>query len=518
MIKLFGLACLIGILAVLATPVETYARRGDMGFFGGISEGRRLPRTTETIVLEQGNRRGNNNNNQLDFRYKELIFLNGGDPIQFEGIFRLNTGQPDPNEVAGNFEVRHRVLASPDAEDGALSITRDMRFNVEYRREGSQTIFFYDINRQNWSETISVPDVGDFVLDPRMSSFVVSTIQDQQPGVSFYSGTMHARLVYNFDGSIVTVEKSGEFYGFHSAWSASETHRIDVTVERDGWAIQYQIRPSVSVNKILQFRHNEPTVISFEGNFMEIHQSFAGLRYDFFHMPHEMWEVPQQGNISLETVNVFEQLPAPAHLGFLRGNPAEDDIHRLFAMQVLQGDPRFFVPEQAITRGQFMTALARAIKLPIEELNIRPLRGRDPVTVELFTDVNNNRPEFRYIQAIQRAGVAFGRADGKFYFDYPIQRQEAFATIIRALGLTNLGLDPTVVTPFMDSDDIAYWAIREVAVANMLGIIQPDENGNILPRQAISKGEAAALFNHLIEYMRTGLISDYTEQIVNIAR
>ena len=62
------------------------------------------------------------------------------------------------------------------------------------------------------------------------------------------------------------------------------------------------------------------------------------------------------------------------------------------------------------------------------------------------------------------------------------------------------------------------WAIREMAVANMLGIIGPDENGNILPTQAISKGEAAALFNHLIEYMRTGLVSDYAEQIVNIAR
>jgi len=223
------------------------------------------------------------------------------------------------------------------------------------------------------------------------------------------------------------------------------------------------------------------------------------------------------GTVSLETVNVFEQLPAATNMSHLRGHPAEDDIHRLFAMQVLTGDPRFFEPSQAITRGQFMTALARAINLPIE--NPAAPRGRmQPVIVTLFTDVDSNRPEFRYIQAVQREGIAFGRADGKFYFDYPIQRQEAFATTVRALGLSHLGLNPTVVTPFLDTDRIAYWAIQEMGVASMLGIIRPDANGNINPTNAITKGEAAALLNHLIEYMRTGLISDYTEQIVNIAR
>jgi len=247
-------------------------------------------------------------------------------------------------------------------------------------------------------------------------------------------------------------------------------------------------------------------------------QSFAGLRYHIFELPHFMWDEPISGTVNLQTVNTFEQLPAP-DLSFMQGHPAEDDIHRLFAMQVLTGDPRYFIPEQAITRGQFMTALARAIKLPVEDF-VPPRQGRlrDPVVVNLFTDVDSGRPEFRYIQAIQRAGIAFGRADGKFYFDYPVSRQEAFATVVRALGLTNLGMNPTVVTPFTDSNSIADWAIREMYVANLLGLIAPDDSGNIHPQMAITKGEAAALLNHLIEYLRVGLVSEYAEQIVNIVR
>ena len=379
-------------------------------------------------------------------------------------------------------------------------------------------IYTYVLDRSNWEEVITTP-AGTFTLDPVRSRFVVSIIEDRTPGVNYYRGNINARLVYTggpYGDTII--DKNGTFYGIATAWSATETHRTNVSIVNDEWAMTYQIRPSVTVNKVLQFVHNEPFIMSFEGNFQELHQSFAGLRYDIFTRPHFMWDVPESGGHSMETFNVFEQLPAP-DLSFMRGHPAEDDIHRLFAMQILQGDPRFFVPNQAISRGQFLTALARAIKLPVEEVALpRARRGQQPVALTLFTDVDSNRPEFRYIQAIQRAGIAFGRADGKFYFDYPISRQEAIVTTVRALGLSNLGLNPTVITPFIDSDNVAYWALREINVALMLDLIAPDDEGMLHPRRAISNAEAAALFNHLLDFMRNGITSHYAEQIVNIAR
>jgi len=523
--KYLALFFLVGLLAIFASPITAYAaRRGDMGFFGGITEGRRLPLTTETILLQQNNNNGRNgrNGNTITLEYQELVF-HAGRPQLFHGFLDITSGQPAPDSQAGTFTVRYVVRPNPAIVSDVV-INRTMNFTVTYRRIGSQLITSYDINRANWEETITIGGVV-YTLDPTRSMFNISGLEDQRPGVQYYSGNIFARLVYVTGGGAgiatpLTIEKEGDYFGFSSAWSASETHRTNVNIfSPEGWAMQYQIRPSVSVNKDLQFGHNEPTLISWAGNYREVHQSFAGLHYDIFVQPQFMWDEPSHGAIFMETTNVFEQLHAP-DLSFIRGHSAEDDIHRLFAMHVLTGDPRFFAPEQAITRGEFMTALARAIKLPVEDPT--PPRGaagrRQPVVVNLFDDVDSNRPQFRYIQAIQRSGVAFGRASGKFYFDHPITRQEAFATVVRALGLTSLGLNPTVMTPFVDSNNIAYWAIREVGVAHTLGLIAPDANGFIHPTQAISNGEAAALLNHLIAFMRHDLVNHYTNEVVHIAR
>jgi hypothetical protein len=515
------------LVLILATPIIANAttprdgRIGEMGFMGGISEGRRLPRTTETVIREQATtnnaRNRNNNNQQPPMRYRELIFLGGGEPVMFDGLLEVTNGQRGADTTAGNFTSRYVVR--PCTADAPISIAGTMNFNVQYRVYGQQVIYTYLINNSNWTEVITTP-AGTWTLDPARSHITISIWQDRTPAVTYYRGDIDAVLVYvgGPTGEVV-VTKYGSFHGYSSAWSATETHRLNVSIVNDAWAMTYQIRPSVAVNKELQFVHNEPTIISFEGNYRELHQSFAGLSYSVFVQPPQFWFHPTFGNVSLEVHNVFEQLTAP-DLSFMRGHPAENDIHRLFAMQVLTGDPRFFVPEQAITRGQFVTALVRAIKLPVEPVVLpRTARNAQPQALELYRDVDSNRPEFRYIRAASQARVAIGFDDGSFRFDNPITRQEAIVIAVRALGVANnMGLNPTVVTPFADSDSIAYWAMRHVDVAYMLGLIQPDNLGNINPNRMMSKAEAAAFLNDLIDFLRTGILSHYQEQIVNIVR
>jgi hypothetical protein len=512
------------ILAVLiiATPLAAQARTdrfGEMGFFGGISEGRHLPRTTQTIIREQGNgnaRAARNGNAQPAMRYREMIFL-GGRPVMFDGALEISSGTRGNNSTAGTFSSTHRIR--PGSANGDVVINRTMNFNVEYRVEGSQIIYTYLINPANWVDVITTPE-GTFTLDAARSHIVISIIEDRTPAINFYRGDISAQLVYTGgpNGDTI-VTKHGSFHGYSSAWSATETHRLEISIVNDAWALQYQIRPSVAVNKIMQFVYNEPSVISFEGNFRELHQSFAGLTYDIFIMPNTFWDEPRWGTISLETHNVFEQLAAP-DMSHIRGHAAEDDIHRLFAMRVLQGNPVFYVPAQAITRGQFVTALVRAIKLPVEDVVLPAVRrGQQPIALELYRDVDSTRPEFRYIRAASQARVAVGFDDGSFRFDSPISRQEAIVIAVRALGVVNnMGLNPTVVTPFIDSDDIAYWAIRHVDVAHMLGLIHPDDNGRLNPNRMMSKAEAANFLNNLIDYMRIGILDHYSQQIVNVVR
>ena len=350
-----------------ARAVLVYAQVGDMGFFGGISEGRMLPRTTEQLLVQT-----RNNNNRSTFNYKELVFL-GGRPQEFNGRIDITvSGAPNMDSPGGAFNVNYRVYASPGSAND-VTIARTANFTVTYRVEGSQVIYNYDIVKNSWRETITTPD-GTFTLDSNMSSYNISIIEDRTPGVNYYRGDVSGQLIYNSGENPTTSVQTGSFYGYSCAWSSTETHRLNVTVMSEGWAMQYQIRPSVTVNKILQYTANEPTAISFEGNYKEVLQNVAGLKYDILLRPNFIWDEPLSGTASISSVNTFEQLPA-VDLAFLKGNAAEDNIRRLFAMQVLSGLPEYYLPGQAITRGQFVTALAKAIKLPIEE-NARPAAPR----------------------------------------------------------------------------------------------------------------------------------------------
>jgi hypothetical protein len=161
--------------------------------------------------------------------------------------------------------------------------------------------------------------------------------------------------------------------------------------------------------------------------------------------------------------------------------------------------------------------LAKAIKLPIR-LPDEKTRARGKKTAEIldaFPDVTPDRRDFPYITAAYNAGLAVGRGAGRFHVDSPISREEAFSLTARALGLTSLAPDPTLVTAFADDGRISDWARRDLLAAHKLGLIKADEDGNINPDGNVSKAEAAALINSLIDYMRSGLAADYTERIVN---
>jgi len=500
--------------------VGNYPVIGQMGFFGGISTGTRLPQTTERrIALEETRRR--NQGGIPPMPYREVVFLDGT-PRVFEGLLWITPRHIADDSLIGtlsneSYNVGIGDVVSPDD----VEVLRNISFNINYRIEGNQVIRDYRVN--NWVENIWI-EGREYVLDRDQSSFVVSVIEDRRAAVTYYRGDLSVRAVYveilddGSPGRRITDDRWGSFYGFRSAWSGVETHRINSTITStgssadDNWEIQLQLRPSASVSKSLQFAENEPTMISFIGNFREVMQTTAAMEWNIFHRPHQFSEYDVEGRVSIPTFNTFEQLIAP-NLSFLRGHPAEYDVGRLFSMQILDGDPRFFRPDQAMTRGQFTVALTRAMNLPLPAA--QPVRNRRNVPVIVFPDVPDTRSEFPYIMAARNVGLAQGRENGHFHIDQPLDRQEAIALMIRALGLEDMGIYPATVTPFADDHLVSGWARRELYVAEWIGLISGDSNGNIRPRDWLTQAEGAAIINRFIEYMRFDLAMDYTEHIVN---
>ena len=493
---------------------EVSALPGDIGFFGGISEGRRLPKTIETVVT--GNARVSGNANQTrEFLYKEIVFLTGK-PVEFTGILEVSGANGVvPNSRSGNFTQMLRVYPSAASGTDAI-INRDVVYSVNYRKEGRQLIKDYTV--RDWNETINVDGVT-FTLDRAQSGFDISIIEHETPGVVYYRGDLSSCSVYTTNGNTDTLrlDAADSFHGYACAWSGAEVHRLEAALTGNDWQMLYQVRPSVSANKTLWYTENEPEAISFEGNYKDVLKNQSGLKYVILQAPHIYPDLPKEGGASIPTRNTFEQLIFP-DLDFLKGHPAMEDIHKLFSMQILDGDPRFFLPEQSISRSQYVSALVKAIKLPVETAVPGPRgRRRNQAPPIVFPDVQPARPDYPYIMAAYRSGLAIGRDHGTFYADSQLERQEAFTIAVRALGVVNLGRAEHTGF-FTDDDQIAQWARQSLAAAYRLKLIKPDMDGRIRPGDFVSKAEAAALLRELVDYMRIGIASDYAEHLVNYAR
>lgn len=496
---------------------SVYADTGSIGFFGGITEGKKLPKTTEILIQEESGKKTNKSSADK-FIYKEMLIA-GGVPVEFEGYMDIKqSGDVEDDKETGTYTLRYSI--APVANNGSngedeVSLKREISFDVSWRREKKQVIKDYKL--KSWSEEIK--GSASMKLVPALSNFSVSIIEDHTPGVVYYKGNISMQAVYasgEDEGGRTTVQTTGAIYGYNSAWSNTETHRLDTWVYGDGWQTQYQLRPSVSVTKELQYSQNEPTAISFSGNYREVIKNTSALSYNIFAKPVFMYDIKDSGAVNIDTFNDFEQLIAP-DTAFLKGHFAEGDIAKLFAMQIVGGEPKHFLPEQAMTRGQYVEALAKSIKLPIiKEEEKKKTKKKETVKI-VFPDVMPEREEYPYIMAAYNHGLAIGRDNGNFFIDETIQREEAIVILIRCLGLENLGLDPTPATGFTDDAQISSWAKKEIAAARKLGIISGDENGAFRPHDNISKAEGAALVNRLINYMRKDLVTDYTEHIINYA-
>ena len=158
--------------------------------------------------------------------------------------------------------------------------------------------------------------------------------------------------------------------------------------------------------------------------------------------------------------------------------------------------PTTFSPDAEMTRAMFVTTLANREKL-----------DRSQYPGNRFTDVV---PDAWYAPAVQWAaswGVAIGMGDGAFTFQTPtlecfepnaaLSRQDA-AVILFAYGArwAKTSRGDGSLTTFSDSGEVALYAQNAMEWAVENGILSGSD-GKLLPRQALTRAQAAALLNNL---------------------
>ncbi|MHA6480381.1 S-layer homology domain-containing protein [Paenibacillus sp. strain BS8-2] len=138
-----------------------------------------------------------------------------------------------------------------------------------------------------------------------------------------------------------------------------------------------------------------------------------------------------------------------------------------------------FMPDRQVTRAEFVTMLARALKWTSEETDIH------------FADAEQIPAWAKdSVAAAASRGVIDGYEDGTFRSSRAITRDEAAKMIVNALGIEVVdGASPT----FADTASIPSWASTYVAAAAEAGIVKGRGGNLFAPRDFITRAETITL-------------------------
>jgi hypothetical protein len=141
------------------------------------------------------------------------------------------------------------------------------------------------------------------------------------------------------------------------------------------------------------------------------------------------------------------------------------------------GDSQCFYPEKAVSRGEFLTMVVKALDIPAEDASYTALPEDTP---------NWLKP---YLAAAMRAGLTAGLPEtesGSFCADQPISGEEAAVMLQNALDLSIS--QQTVETVVVSGEDVQ----EEVPVWAQVSLTAMQDNGiHLQYGQSLTRGEMA---------------------------
>lgn len=485
-------------LCLSLISLTVHAGEGEMGHMGGVASGSNLPKTIEKYV----NIPTSTTNSYV---YKEVIFLSGS-PVVFEGTIEVSIDTTGVLETeSGSYTESYTVEAvgetDGDTLERSISYTMDYRvIDNEFKKQVVPTMRY---NSLNWEETIVV-EGSTYTLDSDSSSYTIGGVTHVTPGVEYYSSDVSYVAQYtDADGNNVVVESSGTNVGYNQPWSQIENQDRFMELSYGSDVMEdMSVRTSsfMEAKKTLYYSETEPFPISFDGTYNQRYERESILSYEILTFHKDLDEDLYQGNVLINTANQIEKLPIPEELDFVEGHWAEEDFKKLYSMEIFTEIPHQGMQYEAINRGDFIKALCLAMNIDVTDYE----DGEEVI----FGDVQPDHPHYPYIMAAYDKKLIKGTG-AIFDIDRPINREEAFVVYIRVIGLERLGVTESPITPFTDDNEISSWAKKEIMAGFKLGIIQGDTTGKVKPQQWISKSEAAAIINRLVDYLREDIGQDY---------
>ena len=154
--------------------------------------------------------------------------------------------------------------------------------------------------------------------------------------------------------------------------------------------------------------------------------------------------------------------------------------------------PTTFEPKGQVTRGQFVTVLARYAGVDLSGYN-----------KQVFADVPANAYYAPAVQWASEQGIVNGTGGGNFSPKAQITRQDMATIFLRYVKLAGLELaDSGEVRTFTDADSIAGYASEAVDALSSAGVITGRTDGRFDPRSSATRAEAATIFCRFAEAVK----------------
>ena len=484
------------ITIILGTFSFAYAKEGDCGYEGGISSGQNLSTSKGTS----------------QFEYQEVVFITGK-PIVLKGQVEIK------EKVTNDTITTTYKYELSDTNNNSLSRNLTLLTKLT-KKDNNQVVRETEIYKTP-SETIKIDD-SEYTLDTYYNS--KSSLMDSRPAADYFAGNINSTKIYNKTGDEsvkINVTVNGEIYGYQQNWSNAEVQITEFYVEsessKDKWSGTATVKLSQTLNTRLKYIDNFLEEISFSGGYVQTQNVTSKLRY-ISKMPVFDINGISTDKISTKSSNLFiESFPKEKRLvvhdlASIRGHWAEEDINKLYSLEIFDESPTLFIPNQYISRAEFTKALAKTINSSFDGDASKSKSSSS--TAASYEDVPKNNVYFKYIQLLTEKEVLSGYEDGKFHPDEPITRVQAIEAFVKVLGLQGISKDEYPVTVFRDHDKIPSWALRSVYSAYKIGFIKGDD-GYLYPDKYLTKAETSALITRFIDYMRESISKSYSDKILD---
>jgi|GEM_PF-168717 len=288
----------------------------------------------------------------------------------------------------------------------------------------------------------------------------------------------------------------------------------------DNWQGTYRTQVSDSMTKSMYYQNHEPALASFAGGYLRVINSEMVAQYDF-NLPVINGGIKEQEQrkkgtvrLAMQMAPTLERLIVPKFRD-VAGHWAEEDILKLYSLEVFDEVSNFFIPDVAMTRLDFTKAVMRASDIRVTAAAL-PVNNRRNGSQEVspFKDVPVDHPDYRLMKNAVDKGIIFGMTPELFMPGQFLTRAQAVTILIRALGFEHMAPTPGYKTAFNDDREIPSWARDSIYMAREMGLIRGDHQNRVNANKPMTRAEASAMLVRFLEFLERDLQRDYRENIL----